>query len=140
MTMSDRPAIFITGAASGMGREGAKLFLVALGVFFPIYLNTLHGIRNVDPALVDDVIMGCVGQGGEQVAGQRGAAAGPGIEDAAAHDEAGGGAGQGHAHRLGERVHGRGRAIVMQVPAERAMPASMSFHCFSVIVPASFSA
>ena len=25
--------------------EGAKLFLVALGVFFPIYLNTLHGIR-----------------------------------------------------------------------------------------------
>ena len=33
--------------------EGAKLFLVALGVFFPIYLNTLHGIRNVDPQLVE---------------------------------------------------------------------------------------
>ncbi len=26
--------------------ESAKLFLVALGVFFPIYLNTYHGIRN----------------------------------------------------------------------------------------------
>jgi len=33
--------------------EGAKLFLVALGVFFPIYLNTLHGIRNVDPQLIE---------------------------------------------------------------------------------------
>lgn len=33
--------------------EGAKLFLVALGVFFPIYLNTLHGIRNIDPQLVE---------------------------------------------------------------------------------------
>ena len=33
--------------------EGAKLFLVALGVFFPIYLNTLHGIRGVDPQLVE---------------------------------------------------------------------------------------
>ena len=33
--------------------EAAKLFLVALGVFFPIYLNTLHGIRTVDPQLVE---------------------------------------------------------------------------------------
>jgi sulfonate transport system permease protein len=33
--------------------EGAKLFLVALGVFFPIYLNTFHGIRNVDPGLIE---------------------------------------------------------------------------------------
>jgi sulfonate transport system permease protein len=33
--------------------EGAKLFLVALGVFFPVYINTLHGIRNVDPQLVE---------------------------------------------------------------------------------------
>ena len=33
--------------------EGAKLFLVALGVFFPIYLNTLHGIRSIDPQLVE---------------------------------------------------------------------------------------
>jgi len=33
--------------------EGAKLFLVALGVFFPIYLNTLHGIRSVDPHLIE---------------------------------------------------------------------------------------
>jgi sulfonate transport system permease protein len=33
--------------------ETAKLFLVALGVFFPVYLNTFHGIRAVDPALVE---------------------------------------------------------------------------------------
>lgn len=33
--------------------ESAKIFLVALGTFFPIYLNTYHGIRNVDPALVE---------------------------------------------------------------------------------------
>jgi sulfonate transport system permease protein len=36
----------------GIG-EGAKLFLVALGVFFPVYLNTLHGIRSVDPNLIE---------------------------------------------------------------------------------------
>jgi sulfonate transport system permease protein len=36
----------------GIGEE-AKLFLVALGVFFPIYINTQHGIRNVDPQLVE---------------------------------------------------------------------------------------
>jgi sulfonate transport system permease protein len=33
--------------------EEAKLFLVALGVFFPMYINTLHGIRGVDPQLVE---------------------------------------------------------------------------------------
>jgi sulfonate transport system permease protein len=33
--------------------EGAKLFIVALGVFFPIYLNTLHGVRSIDPQLVE---------------------------------------------------------------------------------------
>ncbi|MFC0283154.1 ABC transporter permease subunit [Camelimonas abortus] len=33
--------------------EGAKLFLVSLGVFFPMYINTLHGIRNVDPQLIE---------------------------------------------------------------------------------------
>ena len=33
--------------------ETAKLFLVSLGVFFPIYLNTFHGIRSVDPALIE---------------------------------------------------------------------------------------
>jgi sulfonate transport system permease protein len=36
----------------GIGEE-VKLFLVALGVFFPIYLNTFHGIRSVDPGLVE---------------------------------------------------------------------------------------
>jgi sulfonate transport system permease protein len=33
--------------------ETAKIFLVALGVFFPIYINTLHGIRSVDPQLIE---------------------------------------------------------------------------------------
>ncbi len=33
--------------------ETAKLFLVALGVFFPVYLNTFHGIRAVDPGLIE---------------------------------------------------------------------------------------
>jgi len=33
--------------------ESARIFLVALGVFFPIYLNTYHGIRNVDPQLIE---------------------------------------------------------------------------------------
>jgi sulfonate transport system permease protein len=36
----------------GIGEE-AKLFLVALGVFFPIYLNTLHGVRTVDHQLIE---------------------------------------------------------------------------------------
>jgi len=36
----------------GIGDEG-KIFLVALGVLFPIYLNTLHGIRSVDPGLIE---------------------------------------------------------------------------------------
>ncbi len=33
--------------------EEAKIFLVALGVFFPIYVNTLLGIQTVDPQLVE---------------------------------------------------------------------------------------
>ena len=36
----------------GIGEE-AKLFLVALGVFFPIYVNTLLGIQSVDPQLIE---------------------------------------------------------------------------------------
>jgi sulfonate transport system permease protein len=36
----------------GIGEE-AKLFLVALGVFFPIYINTLHGVRSVDRQLLE---------------------------------------------------------------------------------------
>lgn len=36
----------------GIG-ETSKLFLVSLGVAFPIYLNTFHGIRSVDPGLVE---------------------------------------------------------------------------------------
>ncbi len=33
--------------------ETAKLFLVAVGVFFPVYLNTFHGIRSADQGLVE---------------------------------------------------------------------------------------
>jgi sulfonate transport system permease protein len=33
--------------------ETAKIFLVALGVFFPVYINTQHGIRSVDSQLVE---------------------------------------------------------------------------------------
>jgi sulfonate transport system permease protein len=33
--------------------EEAKIFLVALGVFFPIYINTLHGVRTIDPQLIE---------------------------------------------------------------------------------------
>ena len=33
--------------------ESAKLFLISVSVFFPIYLNTSHGIRNVDPGLIE---------------------------------------------------------------------------------------
>jgi sulfonate transport system permease protein len=36
----------------GIG-EGAKIFLVAFGVVFPIYMNTVLGIRQVDPKLVE---------------------------------------------------------------------------------------
>ncbi|WP_242141965.1 MULTISPECIES: ABC transporter permease subunit [unclassified Bacillus cereus group] len=33
--------------------EGAKIFLVALGVMFPVYINTYHGIRTVDPGFIE---------------------------------------------------------------------------------------
>lgn len=33
--------------------ESAKVFLVAFGVLFPVYLNTYHGIRTIDSALVE---------------------------------------------------------------------------------------
>jgi len=36
----------------GIGEE-AKLFLVSVGVMFPIYLNTFHGIRSIDPGLIE---------------------------------------------------------------------------------------
>lgn len=36
----------------GIG-EQAKIFLVALGVFFPIYVNTLLGIQGIDPQLLE---------------------------------------------------------------------------------------
>lgn len=36
----------------GIG-ESAKIFLVALGVMFPIYINTYNGIKNVDRKLIE---------------------------------------------------------------------------------------
>jgi sulfonate transport system permease protein len=36
----------------GIG-ESAKLFLISLGVFFPVYFNSYHGIRHVDAGLVE---------------------------------------------------------------------------------------
>ncbi|WP_338448890.1 aliphatic sulfonate ABC transporter permease SsuC [Niallia oryzisoli] len=36
----------------GVGEE-AKIFLVITGVFFPIYINTYHGIRSVEKGLVE---------------------------------------------------------------------------------------
>jgi sulfonate transport system permease protein len=33
--------------------ETAKLFLVSLGVFFPVYINTFHGIQSVDRGLLE---------------------------------------------------------------------------------------
>ncbi|WP_058913122.1 aliphatic sulfonate ABC transporter permease SsuC [Entomohabitans teleogrylli] len=33
--------------------ETAKIFLVALGTLFPIYINTWHGIRNIDSGLLE---------------------------------------------------------------------------------------
>jgi sulfonate transport system permease protein len=36
----------------GLG-ETAKLFIVSVTVVFPVYLNTFHGVRSVDPQLVE---------------------------------------------------------------------------------------
>jgi sulfonate transport system permease protein len=36
----------------GLG-ESSKVFLVALGSLFPMYANTFHGVRSVDPGLVE---------------------------------------------------------------------------------------
>lgn len=36
----------------GIG-DAARIFLVILGVFFPIYINTFHGIRSIDPNLIE---------------------------------------------------------------------------------------
>lgn len=36
----------------GLG-ETAKIFIVAITVVFPVYLNTFHGVRSVDPQLIE---------------------------------------------------------------------------------------
>jgi sulfonate transport system permease protein len=49
------PALAITPLVIlwfGLG-ETAKLFIVAVTVLFPVYLNTFHGVRSVDPQLIE---------------------------------------------------------------------------------------
>jgi sulfonate transport system permease protein len=36
----------------GIGEE-SKTFLIALGTTFPLYVNTFHGVRSVDPKLIE---------------------------------------------------------------------------------------
>lgn len=36
----------------GIG-ESSKVFLVALGVLFPVYINTYHGIKSIDKKLIE---------------------------------------------------------------------------------------
>ena len=36
----------------GIGEE-AKQFLIVIGVLFPLYINTVHGIRSIDPKLIE---------------------------------------------------------------------------------------
>lgn len=36
----------------GLGESG-KIFIVAVTVVFPVYLNTFHGVRSVDPQLIE---------------------------------------------------------------------------------------
>ena len=47
-----RPEHAVQAALRGWRAPG-RLFLVAIGVFFPIYINTYHGIRSVDPQLIE---------------------------------------------------------------------------------------
>jgi sulfonate transport system permease protein len=36
----------------GIGDQ-ARLFLISVGVFFPMYINTFHGVRQVEPGLIE---------------------------------------------------------------------------------------
>ncbi len=36
----------------GIGEE-AKIFLVSIGVLFPVYINTYHGVRTIDPGYLE---------------------------------------------------------------------------------------
>jgi len=47
----------------GIG-EPARVFLIALSVFFPIYLNTFHGVRSIDPGLIEMAHVYGLGVGG----------------------------------------------------------------------------
>lgn len=42
--------------------EGSMIFITFIGAFFPILLNTIHGVRQVDPRLV--LASRCLGAGG----------------------------------------------------------------------------
>jgi sulfonate transport system permease protein len=47
--------------------EQAKLFLVVLGVFFPVYANTFHGVRSVDAKLREMARVYGLGRGSQFV-------------------------------------------------------------------------
>ncbi len=42
--------------------ETAKIFLVAVGTLFPVYLNTFHGIRTIDRGLIEMAKVNGLGQ------------------------------------------------------------------------------
>jgi len=46
----------------GLG-EPSKILLVALGVLFPVYVNTLHGVRSIDPGLLEMGLLHGLGPG-----------------------------------------------------------------------------
>jgi sulfonate transport system permease protein len=46
----------------GLGEE-ARIFLVALGVLFPMYVNTFHGVRSVDPGVLEMARLYGLGRG-----------------------------------------------------------------------------
>lgn len=52
--------------ASGRGKMGGALSMIHPTDLLGQVLETLVGRLDLDPALIDDVITGCVGQGGEQ--------------------------------------------------------------------------
>ena len=59
-------AYIVAAARTAGGRKGGRLAGWHPADLAASVLNALVDRSGVDPALVDDVIMGCVGQGGEQ--------------------------------------------------------------------------
>jgi len=64
-------AYIVAAARTAGGRKGGRLAGWHPADLAASVLNALVDRTGVDPALVDDVIMGCVGQGGEQAVNVR---------------------------------------------------------------------